>query len=138
MSRREGSLACVGVLVAAALCGCESVDLSEFNVETAKDRVAVESEAARRRSEFQETNSAESLRWLLGHSVAQGMSLDEVNESLGQRGERVYEDQWLKKGNTHVWREDDTYRWGPDDKGQVVYLFFREGHLVNFSQKDYR
>ena len=138
MSRREGTLACVAVLAAAALCGCESVDLSEFKVETAKDRVAAESEAARRRSEFEETKAAESLRWLLGHGVTQGMSLDEVNEVVGERGERVYEDQWLKKGNTRVWREDETYRWGPDDEGKVVYLFFREGHLVNFSQKDYR
>ena len=138
MIRREGSLAWVGVLVAGLVGGCESVDLSEFKVETAKERTAEGSEEARRRSEFQETNSAEALRWLLGHRVEQGMSLDEANEILGAQGERVYQDQWLKQGNTRVWREDETYRWGPDDRGQVSYLFFREGHLVNFDQKDYR
>jgi hypothetical protein len=130
----------VGAAVLAALlallaAGCEMPDLARGSRERA---LAEASEATEHREKFIAQGDPQSVRWLLANRVGSGMTRGEVNDILGQHGERVFEDNWLKSGTSGVRETDEAYRWGPDSEGQTYYLFFRDDRLVNHDPAVYR
>ena len=86
------------------------------------------------RKDYQTTRSRKALRWLLANCVESGMSHRDVDSVVGEPGELEENSGWLKRNSTY--RVDDkVYRYGPDDGGRVVYLFFRDEKLVNFERE---
>lgn len=119
-----------------ATCGCGVMDQAT-GVTAMSRRIAEERHQEERyREAFLVDGDAKAIAWLLTHRVQDGMNIDEVNRILGQDGERELSDSGLKK---HAgYRVDDvTYRWGPDDRGRVYYLMFRDDRLVNFRPEKY-
>jgi hypothetical protein len=98
----------------------------------------VEAETESHRSRFQLERAQDAARWLLANRVKQGMSPADVAEIFGEQGERVYEDEWLKSGAGQYQVGDETYKWGPDDRGTSYYLMFRGGRLANFDADQFR
>ena len=74
---------------------------------------------------------------LLQNRVENGMTPAEISHVLGEEGERVYEDGWIKNRGGHYQAGDETWKWGPDRKGNSVYLVFRESRLVNFDASEF-
>lgn len=93
--------------------------------------------ADKMRSRYQTEKDPAAIRWLLAHRVQQGMNVGQVSQILGEDGQRRYDDVALKERNVAFRVTDETYQWGPDNKGQVYVLFFRDGRLVNFNPRDY-
>ena len=107
-------------------------------IPSADELEAAGRKAARKRREFRETKSPESIRWLLANRVKQGMSLSDVNNALGEDGELVENDASMKKRNLGFLLTDETRRWGPDVDGVNYILFFRKDRLVNHDPSSYR
>ena len=119
------------------LSGCQSLgDMTHMIVygDRQEDHAVLEE---KHRKLYQTERSRDSLRWLLAHRVRQGMTHADIARVLGEDG--VYEEnaRWLKSNST-IYREDDElFRFGPDDRGQSIYLPFREGKLVHFDPKQF-
>ncbi|MBI1347648.1 hypothetical protein GC163_15340 [bacterium] len=90
------------------------------------------------RRKFQVDSDPESLTWLLGHMVENGMTVPMVNDALGAEGVREFDDSEMKRNGGHYQQTDIGYKWGPDRSGRSVVLFFREGKLVYFDQNEFR
>ena len=101
-----------------------------------KDPAAVRKEQSHR-EKFSVHRDHESLFWLLQNCVQPGMQLHQVEEALGEPGEFTTEQNLAKSDGLHQ-TTDSAYRWGPDNKGQSVILFFRDDRLSNFNADDYR
>ncbi|WP_166827025.1 hypothetical protein [Thalassoroseus pseudoceratinae] len=119
----------------ATLCGCGNPPIFDFGKANAE---AAAAELDKHRTQFRSEGDSDSLRWLFANQLATGMSLDQVSEILGKPGEQVHGDTYIKAKVSGVRRTDETYRWGPDNKGQVYYLFFRDEKLTAFNPDDYR
>jgi hypothetical protein len=119
------------LLLAGSLPGCESVGRSG-----AESKSAAEIEEVHR-AKYQETRSAAALRWLVMHRLENGMTQEQIDRIFGEEGAREYNDQQFKGRGGPYRVDDEMYRYGPDDKGQVYYLGFRDGHLVNFNPREY-
>jgi|GEM_PF-1040990 len=95
--------------------------------------VIAREQAARDRYSLNHEHQA--LYWLLSHKIRNGMQLPEVEDALGETGEQTNEFNLIKSDLFQT--TDVAYKWGPDNKGNSVVLFFREGRVVNFDQKDF-
>lgn len=93
--------------------------------------------ANKKQEEFRETASPDAIRWLLTHEVEQGMTLDAVEQAIGQPGSLVVNDGMYKRNDVRIRESDKTYRWGPDSEGQTWILFFRGNRLTNFDPADF-
>jgi hypothetical protein len=134
-NNRRGAALVLAACFALPGMGCEMPDLAQGS----RERVLAKASAASdRRERFLADGDAQAVRWLLANRVGSGMTRDEVNDALGQHGERVYDDDWLKSGTPGVLGTDHAYRWGPDSDGQTYYLFFRDDRLVNHDPAEYR
>ncbi len=60
------------------------------------------------------------------------MPRGEISQILGEDGERVHDDARFKRNGGHYRENDAIWKWGPDNKGQSLFLAFRDGKLVNF------
>ncbi|MDB5387004.1 MAG: hypothetical protein JWM11_2650 [Planctomycetaceae bacterium] len=87
------------------------------------------------REKWQSRSDGKALKWLLATQIGNGMTLDEVNAKLGDIGSREEGTQEFKTKMDGVRIDDVLYRWGPDREGEVFYLVFREGKVVNFDSK---
>ena len=65
------------------------------------------------------------------------MTLSEVNRVIGQDGHRRWNDAQFKSRNAGVLTTDESWTWGPDEKGTSYILFFRNDRLVNFEPSLY-
>ena len=132
-----GCTSTIGLLAAGAivLSGCGNPPIFHFGGPSAEE---VAAQVDEHRTRFQSEGNADSLRWLFANQLTTGMPLKEVNDVLGKTGERVFGDTHIKAKVNGVLRTDETYRWGPDEKGQVYYLFFRNEKLTAFDPEDYR
>ncbi|MFN0196201.1 MAG: hypothetical protein ACKVT0_05615 [Planctomycetaceae bacterium] len=93
--------------------------------------------AEKYRERYQETREPDAICWLLAHEIHSGMSLDDVNRTLGENGVREENSSWLTTNGGNYRTDDDVYRWGPDSEGGTIYLVFRENHLVNFDPHEF-
>ncbi len=89
----------------------------------------------RYRKDFQTTRNRKAMRWLLANCVDSGMSRKDVDAAVGEPGEFEENSGWLKRGKNTYRVDDKAYRYGPDDQGQVVYLFYRDDKLINFERE---
>lgn len=89
------------------------------------------------RERFVMEGDSQAVRWLLKNSIASGMELNDVNQILGQKGVRQFDDGWIKNHGGTFRQSDKVYKWGPDSEGKAYMLVFRDDHLVNFNPGDY-
>jgi hypothetical protein len=101
-----------------------------------KDEAAIARERFQR-EKFTQDRDHEALFWLLSNRLDNGMELSHVEDVLGGPGELSTDQKFLKSEGIHR-TTDSAFKWGPDNKGRSVILFFREGRLSNFDPKDYR
>jgi len=127
----------IALLATALFSGCQT--LSGVTREIVYGRVETEPslDEERHRKQYQTERSRASLRWLLAHRVKQGMTHADVARVIGEDGTYEENARWLKANST-IYREDDElFRFGPDDRGQSIYLPFREGKLVHFDPSEF-
>jgi hypothetical protein len=89
------------------------------------------------RDRFVTEGDSQAVRWLLKNRIASGMELHDVNQILGQKGARQFDDGWIKNNGGTFRQSDRVYKWGPDGEGKTYMLVFRDDHLVNFNSDDY-
>ena len=125
------------LLIAAGFsAGCESFGKPDWLSAPGHDVKAAEE--LEHRENFQTNRSPNDARWLLSHRVRQGMSPQDVGLIFGDEGEPVDSDNWIKNDNSGYQVGDETYRWGPDNKGNSYYLVFRNNKLVNYDPSEFR
>lgn len=128
------------VCICPALCatGCSSVDsVSLASIASLFDGESQQRMEEEHRSRFQASRSPDDLNWLLHHHIENGMTPSEVSRVIGEEGQRVYSDSWIKNSGGHYHAGDETWKWGPDRQGNSVYLVFRERRLVNFDPSEF-
>jgi hypothetical protein len=125
---------CVLFALATLLCGCSTIDQQ---VLTWMPAPPLDGKADEMRMEYQESGSPAAIRWLLAHSVKQGMEPAEVGEALGDTGRRVEDDGWIKNDGGRFQVGDQAYKWGPDNDGNSYFLVFRDHKLVNFNPREF-
>ncbi len=131
-------LLCLVVGCGLAIGGCTGIDRHDPFEILADGDPGTMSEANARRQEFQVDREPAALTWLLSHEIETGMSLASVNDALGESGERVFDDESLKRNANQYLQTDIGFKWGPDTNGRSVVLFFRDGKLVNFDPTEFR
>ena len=94
-------------------------------------------EEERHRTEYQESRDPAELRWLMRNRIQSGMSPSEVSKVIGDEGERVYDDGWVKNEGGYYQANDEAWKWGPDREGKSVILVFRDRQLVNFDPREF-
>ena len=91
------------------------------------------------RDRFIQERDPRDLYWILCERLEQGMSRAEVEQELGEPGERVWNIRQFTDGNDGLFRQTDKfYKWRPCVDGTSVHLGFRNGKLVNFDGESYR
>ena len=122
--------------IALSTCGCSTVT-GAGSLASLFDTESRQREEEDHRSSYQETRSPADLQWLMRNCVESGMTPTEINGVLGEQGQRVYDDKWIKTRGGHYHAGDDTWKWGPDREGNSVYLVFRSNKLVNFDPNEF-
>lgn len=126
MRQVRSSVVLVGILLTVS--GCEQVLHS--NGLWSDDSSHNES-ANEMRDRVQRDRDPEAVKWLLRNRVKPGMSLGDVEQVLGEDGERIYDDARYK--NRGSFRQTDrTYKWGTFSDASTIILIFRDGKLFNF------
>lgn len=90
------------------------------------------------RQNYQRDRDPAERNWLLANRIQNGMAVSEVSRVLGEDGQRVHNDGWIKKGAGHYQSGDKAWKWAADRNSQSLILVFREGLLVNFDPSEYR
>ena len=124
--------------VASLNVGCNTFDTEQMIASVLPPPKVKNEEVAMHRRRFQQDRISADFRWLLANATRTGMTPKDVGEVLGERGEIVMNDTWIKSSGGHYRASDEVYKWGPDDKGKSVYLVFREDRLVNFDPSEFR
>lgn len=125
-------------VTATSACGCSSISNSGTGgFASLLNSESRQREEERHRSRYQEERSPADLNWLMRNCVESGMTPSEINGVLGEHGQRVYDDDWIKNRGGHYHAGDDTWKWGPDREGNSVYLVFRGNKLVNFDPNEF-
>lgn len=94
-------------------------------------------EVASHREQWQTRRDGMALKWLLATQVSNGMTVDEVDSKLGDTAEREEGTREFKQKVEGLRIDDVLFRYGPARDGEVFYLAFREGKLVNFDPKKF-
>lgn len=145
-TRLERLLFAILALILIALPGCAMMqdtvlivarDLGLPDVRGKKNFREMHEAEAKHREEFQLNKSEKSLDWLLANRIHSGMREEQVSIILGEQGVPEVQSQGYKTGSNYL-HSDNAYRWGPDEKGRSVVLFFRDGQLVHFNPDDFR
>ncbi len=118
------------------LTGCGTAGLNGFLADLGRPKISA-TELQSRRAKFSQERDPAAFRWLLTHTLENGMSVQEVDHALGDSGERIYDDLKLKTQNEGFHQTDVAYKWGPDSEGRSVVLFFREGRLIQYSPEKF-
>jgi hypothetical protein len=128
----------VPVVLLLVLAGCEGGPARGFaGLRPASGGPSAEKTELEYRQQYQTERDPQALGWLLANRIRQGVSVGDVNEVLGQDGEREFDDLKLKAGNPAYRADDIAYRWGPDNEGRAIYLLFRDDKLLNYDPKQF-
>ena len=84
------------------------------------------------RTQWQTRRDRAAIRWLLATQIHNGLTPDDVSLRLGEVGTREQNTREFKREGDGFRVDDEFYRYGPDRQGEVYYLGFREGRLINF------
>lgn len=121
------------LLVCLVLASCETLKAPGSTADWfARNTKGHEREVQSYRTQWQTRRDRAAIRWLLATQIHNGLTPEEVNERLGDTGEREINAQEFKREGDGFRVDDEFYRYGPDRDGQVYYLGFREGKLTNF------
>lgn len=101
----------------------------------ARNSKSHEREIVAHREQWQTRRDGLALKWLLATQVSNGLTVEEVNSRVGDVALREEGTQEFKQKVDGVRIDDVLYRYGPDRDGEVYYLVFREGKVVNFDSK---
>lgn len=124
-------------LLSSLLCGCQSLGGLTHELVYGFEPDDYSQLEEKHRKLYQTERSRDSLHWLLANRVRQGMTHADIARVIGEDGTYEENARWLKANST-IYREDDElFRFGPDDRGQSIYLPFREGKLVNFDPRQF-
>jgi|GEM_PF-1373954 len=130
----------IGLLLGSLLAvGCHSPE-AELLLNDGKVVVSesVTRSQQKHRKDYQTSRDPGAIRWLLGNTIKNGMSVKQVNHLLGEEGVREANSQWIKKGQSEYRVDDVIYHYGPDSKGTAYYLAFREGKLIYFDPAEFQ
>jgi len=132
----------IGVVLAFALAGCSNpvskmmfTNHKQRNPAMAPEKQRERGEEQAHRANYRSTRSSEDLDWLMRNRIENGLTLESVNNILGEKGERTDagdEDGIAQAGGASE-SKDGTYEYGPDDKGRSYRLTFRNSRLVEFN-----
>lgn len=139
MLPREVRLITLSVLTIVVGIGCgvlHNAGVPGLEMYVKKDPAELQHERDQR-EQFILNQDHKALFWLISHRLDNAMTLSEVEQVLGVPGEYTADDSYGKSEGLHQ-TTDMAYKWGPDNRGQSVILFFRDGRLSNFDPKDYR
>lgn len=126
------------ILGASFVAGCESMaDWEQAGTHAAAGRIEAAKEAESYRKRYQSNHDGESLRWLLAQELRNGLTLDEVNQAIGEVGEREPNSQQFKVKGARLRIDDELYKYGPDNNGKTYYLAFRDGALIQYDRRQY-
>lgn len=141
-NHRKLSLLLLASLAAGMGSGCEKLHVLHNSgvpgfdyrlQETPEDTAAMQ----KHQEQFLRNRDHAALYWLLSNRISNGMILNEVEDVLGESGEREMEINRFKSDGLFQ-STDLAYKWGPDSLGYSVVLFFRDGRVVNFNPKDFK
>ncbi|MDA0281735.1 MAG: hypothetical protein O3B13_02320 [Planctomycetota bacterium] len=139
---RRGSVsysAAYGLLILIAVSGCGTFTVAKLpDLSAFFDSNSGVRDEETHRLEYQESRHPDELKWLLANRLHSGMTVSEVSRTIGERGQRLYDDSWVKKGGGYYQSGDEAWKWAQDRNGQSLILVFRDGHLVNFDPVTYR
>ena len=130
----------VGLCLAASIiAGCETPDWTRSMNDgfAYKEKRSSREVEEKHRQEYAATHSRKSMRWLMGHCIDTGMTLDEVRKVMGEEGTLETHDRAFKSHGGDYMLSDEMYSW-QDDQGRSIYLGFRENRLVNFERSAFR
>jgi hypothetical protein len=117
--------------------GCGTAGLNGFLADLGQQKIT-NAEFEEHRKQFSQEKDPQAFRWLMAHSLNNGMTVKEVERALGDVGERIYDDVELKSHHGEFLHTDVAYKWGPDTDGNSAVLFFREGRLIQFEAGKFR
>jgi hypothetical protein len=129
------------VLTAAACClllaSCETLKAPGSTADwfARNSGKSQEREVQSYRTQWQTRRDRAAIRWLLATQIHNGLTPDEVGLRLGEVGTREHNTREFKREGDGFRIDDEFYRFGPDRDGEVYYLSFREGHLINFDAR---
>ena len=135
----QKQMICIAIsLIAFSNVGCgnlhQTIETNGWTLFTSTDSFQ---EQEQYRERFVTEGDSQAVRWLLKNSIAIGMELNDVNQILGQKGVRQFDDGWIKNHGGTFRQSDNVYKWGPDSEGKTYMLVFRDDHLLNFNPDDY-
>ena len=129
----------LSVVTLIAVLGCETLHnagVPGLESYVKADPVVVEAERSNR-EKFTVHRDHKALYWLLANCISNGMQLHEVEHVLGSPGEFTTDFNGASSDGVHQ-TTDSAYKWGPDNTGRSVVIWFRDGHVSNFNSKNYR
>jgi len=128
----QSSITRMGLLALGSLswCGCEAISNPVTGGRPAQSVAPLNKLSDQHRLRFQSDGDPAAFKWLLINRIAAGMSVQNVNTILGQDGERVINDRWIKDNGSRYHESDTVFRWGPDSNARSVYLVFRDERLM--------
>ena len=132
------SVLVLAVLLATTTIGCKSLDTEQMMANLLPAPSVRHEDVVMHRRRFQQDRTSADFRWLLANATRTGMSPKDVGEVLGESGQKVMNDTWIKSSGGHYRASDEVYKWGPDDEGKTVYLIFRDNQLVNFDPSEFQ
>jgi len=94
------------------------------------------SEEITHRSRYQATRSSADLEWLMKNRIENGLTVDSVNNILGQKGKALDAENQVSQASASSGSKDGTYEYGPDDQGRTYHLTFRNSRLVEYTPSD--
>ena len=135
---RKNSAVALMLVVACSGAGCET--LHNAGVPGMEPWIKPNAEEAnavvKHREEFLLKRDHKALYWLLSNRVSNGMLLSDVEQIIGEPGERENDTTRFKSDGLYQ-TTDVAYKWGPDHLGYSAVLFFRDGRVCNFNPKDF-
>jgi len=113
-----------------SLCGCEALSDRLHGDNGFLSGESTHQLEEQNRFRFQSDRDPQAFNWLLKNRLAAGMSVQAVNTVLGQDGQLLADDRWIKHNGGRFRETDRVYRWGPDSNARSVYLVFRNERLM--------
>lgn len=136
--RSPGGLRIALLLTCLMLASCETLKAPGSTADWfARNNRSHEREVQSYRTQWQTRRDKGAIRWLLASQIHNGLTPDEVSLRLGEVGTREHNTKEFKREGDGFRVDDEFYRFGPDRDGEVYYLGFRDGKLVNFDAKNF-
>ena len=136
--RSPGGLRIALLLTCLLLASCETLKAPGSTADWfARNNRSHEREVQSYRTQWQTRKDKAAIRWLLASQIHNGLTPDEVSLRVGEVGTREHNTREFKREGDGFRVDDEFYRFGPDREGEVYYLGFRDGKLVNFDAKNF-